>query len=118
MNRSFPYAGGLIITFLAGGVVNSVKAESEEVKQGSGEQIKIASDIPFSQATQVRDAVRNECNLGGKLSGFILEYGTRYDLNIVQSTDTASDQGKVLRIEINGVQGAGGGAWSCAKRCA
>ena len=107
MNRSFPYAGGLIITFLAGGVVNSVKAESEEVKQGSGEQIKIASD-----------AVRNECNLGGKLSGFILEYGTRYDLNIVQSTDTASDQGKVLRIEINGVQGAGGGAWSCAKRCA
>lgn len=121
MKLTFPYAGILIVTYLAVGIGSSVKADemteakSEEVKPGSSQQIKIASDIPFGQTTQVRDAVRNECNLGEKLSGFIKEYGNDKDLNIEQYADIVSDQGKVLHVEITGVQGAGGGAWSGPK---
>lgn len=116
MKLPFPCKGFLFVTFLSAGIVGSVIAD--EASDGSGGEIKIASDIPFGESTQVRDAVRNECDLGGKLSGFIQRYGNGYDLNIVQSSDIANEQGKVLHVEISDVMGAGGGAWSGAKSVA
>ena len=113
MKLTFPYTGVLIVTFLAANA--GVSAFADEDKGASGGAIKIESYIPFTKTTEVREAVRNECDLGGKLSGFIKEYGSSYDLNIEQSTDIAGDQGKVLHVEITNVQGLGGGAWSGPK---
>ena len=114
MNFTIPYAGFLVVAFFAVGVCSSVNAD-DSTESKSADQIKIASDIPFADSADVRDAVRNECNLGGKLSSYILQYGKDKDLNIVQSADNTDEQGKVLRMEISEVHGAGGGAWSGPK---
>jgi hypothetical protein len=114
MKQTLPYAGLLIVTFLVGGNVSADETKQEK----SAAPIIIANEIPFGESTHVRDAVRDECNLGGKLSGFIQEYGNGYDLNISQSSNTTIDEGKVLRMEITNVQGAGGGAWSGSKSVA
>lgn len=116
MKVSFPYQALLLVTILLAGVVANVLADDATEESGGG--IKVASDIPFGETTHVRDAVRNECNLGGKLSDYIQQYGNGYDLNIVPSNDVASEQGKVLHVEISDVMGAGGGAWSGSKSVA
>jgi len=112
MKLTFPTAGILIATFLASGVVYSVNADENKSESAA---IKVASDIPFGKTTEVRDNIRTECDLGGKLSGFIQKFGSSYDLNIEQSADMAGNQGKVLHVEITNVQGYGGGAWSGPK---
>jgi hypothetical protein len=121
MKLTFTVAGILIITFCLAGSVNAgdmAKGKSKEAKQQSGKTIKIASDIPFGKTTKVRESVRKECNLGGKLSDFIKQYGSRYDLNIEQSPNMSGAHGKVLHVEIVNVQGYGGGAWSGPKSVA
>ena len=115
MKNVYPKAGVLIVILLLGSA--AVSAQADEAKSADG-SIKVASVIPISDAADVRDAVRKECDLGGKLSGFIKQFGSNYDLNIEQTTDTGSEQGKFLHVEIINVQGAGGGAWSGPKSVA
>ena len=112
MKRLFTFTWIVVAVFFMDPIGRN--AYAEDALQSSA-QIKITSDIPFSEGIQVRDAIRNECTLGVKLSDFIKEYGSDYDLNIQQLADIANEQGKVLHVEISDVTGAGGGAWSGPK---
>lgn len=81
----------------------------------SGTGTLLIKPIAFKQDAYIRDAVKQECNLDGKLTQFIEEYAAgQYAEIITDSTATPADA-QVLTIEIESVQGSGGGAWSGAK---
>ncbi|MFK8016709.1 MAG: hypothetical protein AB8G17_14845 [Gammaproteobacteria bacterium] len=72
-------------------------------------------DVPFGADTMVRDKVRDECNLEGKIAKFIVDFGKKKKDYTIVSERPASGAYHVLTAEIVEVVGAGGGAWSGAK---
>ncbi len=73
------------------------------------DKIGIPQVIPFAEHVDVSQAVRNECQLGEKVSSFLAESSS----NVAVAED--SKTGRYLRMEITEVVATGGGAWSGPK---
>lgn len=71
--------------------------------------IGIPQAVPIAENLNVPQAVRNECQLGEKVSTFLAEFAP--DVRV--SDDTK--QGRYLRMAITEVNAFGGGAWSGPK---
>lgn len=83
--------------------------------QFSGSGTLVIKPITFKNDAYIRDAVKQECNLDGKLADFISEFAAGQYANIITDGQSAPADAQILTIEIQDVQGAAGGAWSGAK---
>jgi hypothetical protein len=75
----------------------------------AAEPVGIPKVVPFAESMDVPEAVRNECQLGEKVSSFLAEYAP--DAKVSEDTK----QGRYLRMTISEVTAFGGGAWSGPK---
>ena len=75
---------------------------------GADDAIGIPKVVPVAEGVQVSDAVKNECQLGEKVSEFLL-----HDANVKVSDNP--NEGRYLDMSITEVFAAGGGAWSGPK---
>ena len=75
----------------------------------SAETIGIPQVVPIADNVDMTLAVRNECQLGEKVSSFLTEFAP----NVRVADDTK--QGRYLRMAITEVTAFGGGAWSGPK---
>jgi len=73
------------------------------------EVIHIPEVVPFAENTNVPAAVRNECQLGEKVSAFLTESAPNVEVS------TGPEQTRYLSMAITEVYAAGGGAWSGPK---
>ncbi len=71
--------------------------------------IGIPAVVPIAEHVDVSQAVRNECQLGEKVSEFLAQSAS----NVAVSADPKV--GRYLRMEITEVVATGGGAWSGPK---
>jgi hypothetical protein len=79
--------------------------------------ITISKQAPFAAGLSVPDAVRAECDLPNKVSGFVREFAEKdHDKVTLASNVSAKTSGRALALKITGVMGTGGGAWSGAKQ--
>lgn len=69
--------------------------------------------IIFEPNARIRSAVKSECGLPAKLTGFIKEYAAQS--NFVIADNAAGNVGKVLSVKITEAIGGGGGMWSGGK---
>ena len=72
-------------------------------------KIGIPRVVPIADNVDVSQAVRNECQLGEKVSSFLAESAP----NVIVSDNPK--EGRYLRMEITEVVATGGGAWSGPK---
>jgi len=80
------------------------------------QEVTLRTPIQFADSANVRDAVRSECRLQGKLAKFIKQFGAEQNIKVGTSSDPASQiGGKVLDVRITRVHAPGGGAYSGAK---
>lgn len=80
------------------------------------DEIRIQSSTPYAKSAQVRDAVKDECQLDTKLPGFVREYARANGTDVTLESGTLdTKKGKVLMLEITDVSAPGGGPWSGAK---
>ena len=84
-------------------------------KKYSGTGTLVIKPIKFSKTAHVRDAVKNECNLDGKLTQFIEKNASTQYAQILTDSKVMPKSAQVLTVEIEEVQGGGGGAWSGGK---
>lgn len=103
----------VLLAGLSGCATNSNKPLQAVQHTGTG--TLIIKPIAFRKDAYIRDAVRQECDLDGKLSKFIKENAAGQYANIVTDSDSSSADAQVLTVEIEEVQGAAGGAWSGTK---
>jgi hypothetical protein len=83
--------------------------------QPSGTGTLSIKPIGFNKDADVRDAVKQECDLDGKLTQFIKENASGQYANIVTGSNTGPADAQVLTVEIKEVLGTAGGAWSGPK---
>ena len=75
----------------------------------AGAAVQVLKEVPFGKGVEVRQVVRDECQVGTKLSSFIEEYGKEVTL-----VDKLGG-GRVLDMTITEVLAAGGGAFGGPK---
>jgi hypothetical protein len=75
----------------------------------SAEPVGIPQVVPIADNVDMSSAVRNECQLGEKVSSFLAEFAP--DVKVAEDTK----QGRYLRMSITEVSAFGGGAWSGPK---
>jgi hypothetical protein len=73
--------------------------------------VKVPNPVPFGAEADVREAVRNECQLGEKVASFIAQFGD--DIELVSGHP--GKNGRVLDVKISHVFAPGGGAFSGPK---
>ncbi len=81
----------------------------------TGSGTLVIKPITFRKDAYVREAVKQQCNLDGKLTQFIEEYAADQYANIITEGGRAPKNAQVLTVVIEEVVGGGGGAWSGAK---
>jgi len=80
------------------------------------DSIVIDDKVAFAKNAEIRQAVRDECQLEEKFTQFLDEYISDQDITVVTAnSDKAKGINKRLHIEIDRVEGGGGGAWSGGK---
>ncbi len=114
------YFISLIVLFLTlAGCASGVKTTTQNVaKQGGmnqGRGTLVIQPVLFNKDAYIREAVKKECNLDGKLVHFLEQYASNQYATINTDTTTAQSGDQVLKIEIEQVQGSAGGAWSGGK---
>ena len=78
--------------------------------------ISFSDDIPFAAELEVRKEIRDECQLGTKMSEFLQTYVSKRGYTVTTySEGDAAPKGLALNVEIDSVQAPGGGAWSGSK---
>lgn len=96
-------------------------ATSEETKVAAeaqtytGTGTLVIKPISFRKDAYVREAVKEQCNLDGKLAQFIEQYAADQYANIITEGGRIPKNAQVLTVVIEEVVGGGGGAWSGAK---
>lgn len=110
----------LFIVVLAGlTACNSKNTKSSQATadavQTTGTGILVINPITFKQDAYIRDAVKQECNLPSKLTQFIEQNAASQYAEILKDSNSTANNAQVLHVEIEQVQGGGGGAWSGAK---
>ncbi len=91
------------------------KTGSTSVSEAGSGVLVLPSEIQFAEGVAVRDAVRQECLLQGKLAIFIKQFSSSNYSNIITDADSIPANAEVLKIEIDGLTGPKGGAWSGGK---
>ena len=91
--------------------LSSTKHSKSSSRQNSGSGTLSIRPIKFNQDAFIKDAVKRECNLDGKLAQFIEDNATGQYSNII--TDASKHaKGQVLTITIEQVNGGRGrGGW-------
>ena len=80
------------------------------------ETIVIDEKVVFAKGAEIRQAVKDECQLEQKFSRFLDEYMSGQGIAVVTANSSkAKGVDKRLHIEIDRVEGGGGGAWSGGK---
>ncbi len=78
--------------------------------------VLVQASTPYSDEAHVRDAVKSQCQLDSKLPEFVRDFAKADGIDVELSSDAVNThKGKVLMLEITGVEAPGGGAWSGAK---
>lgn len=80
----------------------------------AADSITIPKAVPFAKGISVPDAVKAECQLPEKISQFVKESASGVDIKVADTVSSGTP-GKALVMQITGVQGTAGGAWSGAK---
>lgn len=75
--------------------------------------VALLTPVTIDPASQMPDAVRQECRLDYQLQNDILAAMQHYDKQAATTTDAS--KGQVLRVTISYVLGVGGGAWTGPK---
>jgi len=96
------------------GVVAEAKS-SDTAKQQGTDGVLFISSIGFNKDADIREAVRNDCKLENRLTQSIESFASKQFTQIETSAASAPKNAKILSVEIEEVQGGGGGAWSGAK---
>lgn len=73
----------------------------------------VSDDIRFAETSNANDKVKDECQLGTKLSKFIRHYSKKSKFTIISESKSKSDM--VLNVEIGDVLATAGGAFSGPK---
>ena len=95
-----------------------VLAALSPVAAVAADSVTIPKKVPFAKGISVPDAVVAECQLPEKTSQFVQEFASKaMDVKVADNVSSATP-GKVLTMQITGVQGTAGGAWSGAKAVA
>jgi len=106
----------IVLFSLSGCARNGAKAPQPAAQTGhTGAGTLVIKPIAFREDAYIRDAVKQECNLDGKLTQFIKESAAGQYANIISDTTTAPADAQVLTVNIEEVEGSAGGAWSGAK---
>jgi hypothetical protein len=90
------------------------QAQSQAI-QHTGTGVLVIKTINFSNDAYIRDAIKKECNLIGKLTQFIEQNAAGQYAQIVTDSNNIPTDAQVLEVEIYEAQGGGGGAWSGPK---
>jgi hypothetical protein len=78
--------------------------------------ITIPAAVNYADDAAVPPAVRNECKLETELTSWIKTFADQFHVRVtVAGGDTAKATGRVLKVKISNVLGAGGGAYSGGK---
>jgi len=93
---------------------NVKTAEVEPIKH-TGTGTLVIKPVVFSKGISIREAVKTECELTGKLTQFIESNAASQYASILTNSTSRQRNAQVLTVEIEQVQGGGGGAWSGAK---
>jgi len=84
----------------------------------AADAVTIQKKVPFAPGISVPDAVKAECELPEKTAQFVQEFaGKTMDVKVADNVSAATP-GRALVMQITGVQGTAGGAWSGAKSVA
>ncbi len=81
----------------------------------TGTGVLVIKPVAFKKDIYVRAAVKQQCNLDGKLTQFIEQYAADQYADIITDSGRAPKNAQVLTVVIEEVVGGGGGAWSGAK---
>jgi len=103
LNLSLPKQISMTLSVFVAALCCSLSASAAD------DAIGIPQVVPFAENLSVPEAVRNECQLGEKVSSFLTESAS----NVKVSND--SKQGRYLSMAITEVFASGGGAWSGPK---
>ncbi len=107
----------LVLLFSLNGCANTNKTSSPASEtasatlQHSGTGTLVIKQIGFKDDAYIRDAVKKECDLVGKLTQFIEENATTQFAQIITDSTSIPSGAQVLTIEIEQVE-SGGGGWS------
>jgi hypothetical protein len=105
----------LFVSLLAlNGCASNGEAPTQSI-QHTGTGTLVIKPIEFNKDAYIRDAVKQECNLIGKLTQFIDKNAAAQYARIITNSDPIPADAQVLNIEIEQVDGAAGGAWSGSK---
>jgi hypothetical protein len=81
-------------------------------KKHNGSGTLVVNPIVFNKEAYIRDAVKNECNLDGKLAQFIEQNATDQYAEILTNSTSKSSKSQILTITIEQVDGGRGrGGW-------
>lgn len=105
----------VLLMGLTGCPLKNVKTPESQAVQHTGTGILVIKSVTFSRDATIRDAVKKECSLPGKLTQFIEKNAASQYEKILSDSNPSVTNTQVLAIEIEQVQGTGGGAWSGAK---
>lgn len=90
------------IVFVAAALLCGAVSVAHAADQGaSSHAVNVQTVIPFAQDAVIAGAVKRECQLGEKLSGFIKEYGQEKGIavtQVAQSSTTSAGRSLVLEI--------------------
>lgn len=111
--KSFTLLFFISLSALSGCASNGNSPVQKVSYTGSG--ALVIKPIGFNQDAFVREAVKQECDLDGKLTQFIREYAANRYASILTDAAQAPADAQILTVEIQDVEGAAGGAWSGPK---
>jgi hypothetical protein len=81
----------------------------------AADSVTIPKRVPFAKGADIPQAVVAECGLPEKTAQFIQEFaGKNMDVKLAENV-TSKTPGKVLTMQLTGIKGTAGGAWSGAK---
>lgn len=103
----------ILLAGLSGCATNGSKSLQAVPHTGTG--TLIIKPVTFNKDADIRDAVKQECNLVGKLTQFIKENAAEQYANIITDSNAGPADAQVLTVEIKEVLGTAGGAWSGPK---
>lgn len=107
----------LLLLFLVlglSGCASKGKVPAQQVAPSGTGTLRINA-IRFNQQAYIRDAVKKECNLDAKLLQYTEQFAANRYASIMTDSSSAPSDAQILTIEIEQVQGGGGGAWSGGK---
>jgi hypothetical protein len=116
MNRLKQLLTVLLVLGLVTGCASRQTTGDEGSREVSGEPIAVQKEIEFAEGSNVREAVKSECELQTMTPEFVEQFGRQRGLNVQLVEDLGTtDIDRKFVIEITEVHAPGGGAFSGPK---